>query len=91
MTTNSQATMSLITLENQIINTISWTLNVAPHRLQAYTHFVDDLHLDDIDMTLLIVSLEYQLNLYLTSEEVAAVETMADLNKYFKLQLPVAA
>lgn len=90
MTMNSQTISSTITLEDQIINTISWALNVAPQRLQTYTHFVDDLHLDDIDMMLLIASLESQLDLYLTSEEVAAVETMGDLNKYFKLQLSIA-
>lgn len=88
---NSQRNNPIVTLENQIINTISWTLNVAPQRLQSYTHFVDDLHLDDIDMVLLIASLESQLDIYLTSEEVAAVETMGDLNKCFKLQLLIAA
>ena len=53
MTMRDQATTMLSNpIENQIVNTISWTLNVSPQRLLPYTHFTDDLHLDDIDLML---------------------------------------
>ena len=80
-----------ISLEDQIITNISWSLNISSQRLKYYTHFVDDLHLDDVDMMLLIASLESHLNLYLSREEVDGIETMGDLNKCFQQQLAVAA
>jgi len=70
-------------LQDQIVNTISWTLNIAPQRLLPYTHFVDDLHLDDLDMMLLIAALENHLDVYLTPEQVASIETIADVTRCF--------
>ena len=70
-------------LQDQIVNTISWSLNIAPQRLLPYTHFVDDLHLDDLDMMLLIAALENHLDVYLTPEQVASIETIADVTRCF--------
>ena len=70
-------------INEQVVNTISWTLNIAPQRLLPYTHFVDDLHLDDIDKMLLIAALESQLNVYLTPEQVDGIETIGDATRCF--------
>lgn len=91
MAMNSQVISTTVVLEKQIVNTISWVLNVSPRRLKRYTHFVDDLHLDEIDMVLLIAAIESNLGLYLSREEVAKVETVQDLNYYFEQQLVMAA
>ncbi len=79
----SQVTTMTNPIEHQIVNTISWTLNVAPQRLLPYTHFADDLHLDDLDLLLLIASLENQLGVYLTREQVAGIQTIGDVTHYF--------
>lgn len=86
MTMRNQATTTLSTpMESQILNTISWTLNVSPQRLLPYTHFADDLHLDDMDLLLLIASLENQLGVYLTREQVAGIQTIGDVTRYFSV------
>lgn len=79
----SQVTTMTNPIEHQIVNTISWTLNVAPQRLLPYTHFTDDLHLDDLDLLLLIATLENQLGVYLTREQVAGIQTIGDVTHYF--------
>ena len=43
----------------------------------------EDLQLDQVDLTLLIATLESQLDVYLSTEEVARIETLADVNHYF--------
>ncbi|PSR11872.1 MAG: hypothetical protein DA408_00780 [Bacteroidetes bacterium] len=83
MTMKNQAIAIKRPLQDQIVNTISWTLNIAPQRLLPYTHFVDDLHLDDLDMMLLIAALENHLDVYLTPEQVASIETIADVTRCF--------
>jgi acyl carrier protein len=83
MTMRSQAVSRRNPIEDQIVETISWTLQVAPQRLLPYTHFVDDLHLDDIDMMLLIAALESQLDKYLTAEQVQGIATIGDVTKCF--------
>ncbi|MEL7222098.1 MAG: acyl carrier protein, partial [Bacteroidota bacterium] len=70
-------------INEQVVSTISRTLKVAPQRLLPYTHFVDDLHLDDIDKMLLIVSIESDLNVYLTPEQVNSIETIGDVTRCF--------
>lgn len=78
-------------LEDQIRYTVSWTLGIEPHRLFSYTHFVDDLHLDPFDLTLLIATLESQLNVYLTAEEVSSIQTLGDVTRLFHQHRTIAA
>ncbi len=79
----SKVNTPAVPLQDQIISAISWTLNLAPYQLTPYTHFTEDLHLDQIDLTLLIAAVESQLDVYLSTEEVADIKTVADLNRYF--------
>lgn len=85
MIMRDQTTTIHTPVENQIVSTISWTLNVAPQRLLPYTHFTDDLHLDDLDLLLLIAKLENQLGVYLTREEAAGIQTIGDATRYFSV------
>lgn len=71
-------------IEDQIIEMISWRLHVAPKNIRPYTRFRDDLFLDAFDLTLLIAELESRFNLYLTPEEVDAIETVADAGRCFR-------
>lgn len=85
MTMRNQATTITTPVENQILNTISWTLNVSTQRLLPYMHFTDDLHLDDIDLLLLIATIENQLGVYLTREQAASIQTIGDVTRYFSV------
>ncbi|MEZ4986630.1 MAG: acyl carrier protein [Saprospiraceae bacterium] len=70
-------------IEHEVVNTISHTLHIPSRRLLPYTHFVDDLHLDEMDFVLLIARLESQLDRYLTSEQVAGIQTISDVTRCF--------
>lgn len=73
-----------LALEDRILHTISESLNVPFSRLNAFTHFSDDLNLDPVDLTLLIAELENSLNLYLSPEEVAGIKTIGDASRCFR-------
>ena len=85
MAMRNQATTITTPVENQILNTISWTLNVSTQRLLPYMHFTDDLHLDDIDLLLLIATIENQVGVYLTREQAASIQTIGDVTRHFSV------
>ena len=70
--------------QNRVIDLISWRLNVPPTHIHPYMHLKDDLHLDAIDLLLLIADLESRLNVYLSPEEAEAIETVQDASFYFQ-------
>lgn len=80
-------TVVISTLEpatkDRIIALIAHILKIPVGTVHPYTHFQDDLHLDDIDRLLLIAKLESRFNVFLSSEEVAAIETVSDASSYF--------
>lgn len=76
-----------LALEDSILHTISGSLNVPYNRLNAFTHFSEDLYLDPVDLTLLIAELENSLNLYLSPEEVAGIKTIGDASRCFRSRL----
>ena len=57
---------------------LSLLLKVPASNIHPYTHFMDDLHLDDVDRLLLIVELERLFNVFLSTEEVETIETVED-------------
>jgi len=69
--------------ENRVIQAISFTLNVPASHIHPYTHLRDDLHLDAVDMLLLIAKLESRFRVYLTPEEVDSIETVRDAAGFF--------
>ncbi|MEZ5043115.1 MAG: hypothetical protein R2828_24680 [Saprospiraceae bacterium] len=69
---------------DSIIESIRWTLKPSVKRIYPFSHLQDDLHLDTIDLMLLIANLEYQFDVYLTPEEVASIETVQDASFYFQ-------
>lgn len=68
--------------EEKIITLISFYLNIPYSHLNTYTHFQDDLHLDEFDRMLLIAKLERQFNAFFSNEEAAAIQTVRDANLY---------
>lgn len=70
-------------LQNRIIDLISWRLNLPTTHIHPYSRLREDLHLDAIDLLLLIAELETRFNVYLSNEEVEAIETVQDASFYF--------
>lgn len=77
-------------VEQRLIQAISFTLNVPASHIHPYTHLRDDLHLDAVDMLLLIAKLESRFHVYLTPEEVESIETVRDAAGFFAHE-PAAA
>ena len=50
--------------------------------IHPYSRLREDLHLDAIDLILLIAELESRFNIYLSKEEVEAIETVQDASFY---------
>ncbi|HQU57679.1 MAG: hypothetical protein KDD02_19895 [Phaeodactylibacter sp.] len=71
-------------MHKQIIDHISWRLNVSPSSIHPYTHLEDDLHLDAIDILLLIAELESRFNVYLSTEEANSIETIHDASIFLQ-------
>lgn len=76
--------------EARLIQAISFTLKVPASQIHPYTHLRDDLHLDAVDMLLLIAKLESRFHVYLTPEEVESIETVRDAAGFF-FQEPAVA
>ena len=73
----------VLDLDEGLLQTISHSLNVPVTRLHNFTSLRDDLHLDPVDITLLIAALESRFSCYLSREEVASIETVGDANACF--------
>jgi len=66
------------TLEDSILNLVSWSLHIPKTSINAFSHLRDDLNLDSIDCLLLIATLERQFDVYFSAEEAEAIETVRD-------------
>lgn len=66
-----------------MIEVISWMLNTPTSHIHPYSSLQDDLHLDGIDIMLLIAKLESSFNIYLTPEEAESIETIRDMTSCF--------
>ncbi len=71
-------------VQSRIIDLISWRLNVPASNIHPYSRLQEDLHLDAVDMMLLIAELESRFNVYLSKEEVEAIETVQDASFYLQ-------
>ncbi len=75
---------NLANIQDRVIDLISWRLNVPATHIHPYTHLQDDLHLDAIDLLLLIAELESRFNIYLSPEEAEAIETIHDASLFLQ-------
>ncbi len=71
--------------EEQVINLIGWTLGIPASEVFPYLHLKDDLHLDSLDLQLLIVKLEHHFHAFLTPDEVESIETVRDVIRQIRL------
>ena len=70
------------TIQNKVIDLISWRLNVPVNNIHPYSRLQEDLYLDAIDSMLLIAELESRFNAYLSTEEYESIETVEDATNY---------
>lgn len=72
-----------ITRSAALLQTLSNELRVPGHQIYGFTRLAEDLFLDRMDIQLLVASLESKLEYYLTDEEMAQIETVADIQHFF--------
>lgn len=72
--------------QERMIDFISWIVHVPSSKIHPYTRFRDDLNLDAVDLLLLIAELENQFQVYLSPEQVEAIDTVQDINFFFRRQ-----
>ncbi len=82
--TNLYQMTTMTTTHDQVIHLISDICRVPSTRIHALTSLRDDLHLDTVDLTLLIASLENNFKVYLTVEEANAIETVQDVSHFMQ-------
>jgi acyl carrier protein len=72
----------LTTTQNRVIDLVSGVCRVPSSHIHPDTSFRNDLDLDAVDVLLLIAELENNFQVYLTSEEADAIETVQDVSYY---------
>ena len=70
--------------QDRLISLISWKLHVPSSRIYPHTKLRDDLQLDQVDLLLLIADIEHSFDVYLTTEEADAIETIEDASFYIQ-------
>ncbi len=72
-----------VTRSADLMSNLSNELRIPGERLHTFTRLQDDLFLDNMDVKLLIASLESRMEYYLTEEEMAQIETVGDIQHFF--------
>ena len=70
--------------QNKVIDLISWKLRMPSSKIYPYTSLRDDLLLDPVDLMLLIAEIESSFNVYLSKEEVEAIDTVEDASFFIR-------
>lgn len=76
--------MKTSTTQDRVIHLISGLLKVPSYKINPYTSLRDDLHLDHVDLLLLIAALESNFKVYLTTEEADSIDTIYDASSYLQ-------
>ncbi len=76
--------MKTATTQERVITLVSGMLKVPPYKINPYTSLRDDLHLDAVDLLLLIAALENNFKVYLTAEEADAIDTIEDASTFMQ-------
>jgi len=77
-----------MTIIQKVINLISWIVDIPVNWICPTTNFREDLSLDQIDFSIMIIKLEAFFNISLSVAEVEQIETVKDasifINQYIK-------
>ncbi len=75
-----------MTIIHKVINLVSWIIDIPTTRICPTTNFHEDLMLDKIDFSIMILKLEAFFNVSLSAAEVDRIETVKDasylINRY---------
>ncbi len=74
---------SYSTIEQRVIDLISWNTKIPAASIHPYSDLADDLLMDEFDKLILIAELESQFEIYLTPEQVEKIRTVQDASSYF--------
>ena len=75
-----------MTVIQKVMNLVSWIVDIPINRICPTTNFREDLLLDHIDFSIMIIKLEAFFNVSLSVSEVSRIETVKDasylINRY---------
>lgn len=73
-----------MTIIQKVINLVSWIVDIPINRICPTTNFREDLLLDNIDFSIMILKLEAFFNVSLSITEVNRIETVKDASYLIK-------
>jgi len=73
-----------MTIIQKVINLVSWIVDIPINRICPTTNFREDLLLDNIDFSIMILKLEAFFNVSLSDHEVSRIETVKDASYLIK-------
>jgi len=71
-------------IEKEVIDIVVEQLGVDPEEVTATKSFVEDLNADSLDQTELIMTFEERLDLEITEQEAATLQTVGDVVAFIK-------
>jgi acyl carrier protein len=66
-------------LQEQVIKIVSETIKADPKNISLTSSFVDDLHLDSLDMVELVMKMEDEFSLEIPEKEAEKLKTINDV------------
>jgi acyl carrier protein len=71
-------------IEKEVIDIVVEQLGVDPEEVTAQKSFVEDLNADSLDQTELIMTFEERLDLEISEQEAATLQTVGDVVAFIK-------
>ncbi len=71
-------------IEKEVIDIVVEQLGVDPEEVTAEKSFVEDLNADSLDQTELIMTFEERLDLEISEQEAATLQTVGDVVSFIK-------
>lgn len=69
-------------IQSQVIKLVSETTKIDPQTITPTSSFIDDLHLDSLDMVELVMKMEDEFGLEIPEKEAANLKTINDVISY---------
>lgn len=66
-------------IQSQVIKLVSETTKIDPQNINPTSNFIDDLHLDSLDMVELVMKMEDEFGLEIPEKEAANLKTINDV------------
>lgn len=78
-------------LYQRIVNVVSKYFNAPADAINPYTHFMNDLNADSLDMVEFTIEVEREFNFLFNDEDIEKIRVVADVMHYLTQPAAVAA